>query len=201
MTNRFADVTAAAVQAFHTNTAGVQPIPSTAPRASDDVAWMGIATNHRCNCLLWAEEDDARRTNVPDSAIAANKRAIDRYNQQRNDAVEQIDAALLARLADVAPRADAWQQSETAGAMIDRLSILSLKVYNMTREAHRADASGAHRAACAEKLTRLVAQRDDLGRCYDALLARAEEGRVFWRVYRQFKMYNDPALNPSLYRG
>jgi hypothetical protein len=205
VTSRFADVTVAAVQAFHARTVGIEPAsaaPFAAPFAAPaDAAWMWIATNHRCNCLLWAEEDEARRPHVPDSAIAANKRAIDRYNQQRNDAVEQIDAALLTRLADVVPAADAWQQSETAGAMIDRMSILALKVFNMTREAHRAEAGEAHRAACAEKLARLVVQRDDLGRCFDALLERAEHGRVYWRVYRQFKMYNDPALNPALYRG
>jgi len=29
----------------------------------------------------------------------------------------------------------------------------------------------------------------------------AAEGRAFWRVYRQFKMYNDATLNPYLYGG
>jgi hypothetical protein len=51
------------------------------------------------------------------------------------------------------------------------------------------------------KLARLEAQRGDLARCLDTLLARAAEGRAFWRIYRQFKMYNDPTLNPYLYGG
>lgn len=193
----FASITSQAVRAFHdASLAGGHGdiVPG------DDDAWAPIAANHRFNRLLWEEEDQARRTGVPPAAIAANKRAIDRYNQQRNDAIEKIDEALLARLADVTPRADAWHNSETAGAMVDRLSILSLKIHHMGLAARDATADEAHRRTCAEKLARLERQREDLARCLDTLLARAEEGTAFWRVYRQFKMYNDETLNPYLRR-
>ena len=83
--------------------------------------------------------------------------------------------------------------------MIDRLSILALKTFHMAEQTRRTDASAEHVAACREKLSRLNLQRDDLGRCLDTLLARAAQGAAFWKVYRQFKMYNDPALNPYLY--
>ena len=199
MKSLYADVAADAVRAFHDRAvARGAAVESGAPEGADD-AWRWIAVNHRCNCLLWAEEDLARRTDVPDAEIARNKRAIDRFNQQRNDAVERIDEALLARAAAVPLQKGAWHNSETAGAMIDRLSILALKLHAMGNEARRADATNEHRAACAEKLGRLALQRDDLARCLDALLARAAEGHAFWRVYRQFKMYNDPDLNPQLY--
>jgi hypothetical protein len=161
--------------------------------------WASIATNHRCNSLLWDEEDQARRTDVPDAAIAANKRAIDGYNQRRNDAIERIDEALLAQLAGVTPDAEAWHNSETAGSIVDRLSILALKIHHMRAQTMRTDASALHLRQCREKLARLSLQRDDLARCFDTLLARAAQGRAFWRVYRQFKMYNDPTLNPYLY--
>ena len=195
----FADVRSVAICAFHDaeveQEVGRAAAPSGAPR---DV-WTWIESNHRHNRLLWDEEDRARRRNVPDAAIAANKRAIDGYNQRRNDAIERIDEALLERLAAVVQATDAWHNSESAGSMVDRLSILALKIFHMRAETTRADAAEAHRAACREKLARLELQRGDLARCLDTLLARAADGRAFWRVYRQFKMYNDATLNPYLY--
>jgi len=197
--NPFSDLHSAAIRALHESDLA-RDAPRDDAMAGAAEPWRSIAANHRCNRLLWDEEDQARRTDVADSAIAANKRAIDGYNQRRNDAIERIDEALLARLAGVTPRPDAWHNSETAGSMIDRLSILALKVHHMRAQAERTDAASEHVAACRDKLGRLALQRDDLARCLDTLLARAAEGRAFWRVYRQFKMYNDPALNPYLYR-
>jgi hypothetical protein len=197
--NPFSDLHSAAIRALHESDLA-RDAPRDDAMAGAAEPWRSIAANHRCNRLLWDEEDQARRTDVADSAIAANKRAIDGYNQRRNDAIERIDEALLARLAGVTPRPDAWHNSETAGSMIDRLSILALKVQHMRAQAERTDAAPEHVAACRDKLGRLSLQRDDLARCLDTLLARAAEGRAFWRVYRQFKMYNDPALNPYLYR-
>ncbi len=169
-----------------------------------------IATNHRFNGLLWAEEDLARRTQVSDSEIAANKRAIDRYNQARNDATERIDELLLIGLGLVdeasarsdAPRslarAGARLNSETAGSMIDRLSILSLKIRAMREQSGRLDADEAHRALSRGRLAQLERQRGDLAACLDALLDDARAGRAYFKVYRQFKMYNDARFNPAL---
>lgn len=194
----FHDLTANAISAFHDSTFTLTEWAKDANNQHTEGSWQWIEANHRYNALLWAEEDLARRKDVPDAAIAANKRAIDGYNQKRNDAIERIDEALLARLASIAPAPDAWHNSETAGAMIDRLSILALRLHAMRAETQRGDASAEHRATCVGKLERLRVQRADLQRCLDTLLARATEGRAFWRVYRQFKMYNDPALNPYL---
>jgi hypothetical protein len=162
-------------------------------------AWRWIDANHRCNCLLWLEEDKARRRDVPPDDIAAGKRLIDQHNQRRNDAVEAIDEALLRELAHVRLAAGARLSSETAGAMIDRLSILALKVHHMRLQAGRVQAGTPHVQACGAKLDRLLAQRGDLAGCLDRLLAEARSGQTYFKVYRQFKMYNDPALNPYLY--
>lgn len=161
--------------------------------------WHWIEENHRYNNLLWNEEDKARRTDVEPAEIASSKRLIDRYNQQRNDAVEAIDEALLAELEGCARAIDARLNSETAGAMIDRLSILSLKIFHMRQQTLRTDVERAHILACQAKLGRLTEQRQDLGVCFDRLLAEARTGHAYFKVYRQFKMYNDPTLNPYLY--
>jgi hypothetical protein len=169
--------------------------------AADHAAglWQAIEDNHRCNCLLWDEEDLARRRNVPDAEIAANKRAIDGYNQKRNDAIERIDEHLLGALAEAERKPDARLSSETAGGMADRLSILSLKIHHMRLQAKRTDVDRAHVEACEAKLARLVEQRADLAACLERLLAEAARGESYFKVYRQFKMYNDPTLNPAIY--
>src|SRR5437762_3472771 len=81
-----------------------------------------------------------------------------------------------------------WRlNSETAGSMTDRLSILALKVHAMRAQSERSDVDGAHRASSAAKLERLQQQRSDLAGCLDALLADAQAGRAHFKVYRQFK--------------
>ena len=198
MTNVFADVTSQAICAFHDRHAADRGWAQASASDDDDV-WAWIAANHRCNILLWDEEDQARRTNVGTDAIAANKRAIDRFNQRRNDAIEKVDEALLARIRSVPIAPDAWHSSETAGAMIDRLSILSLKRFHMGAQTARSDVPAEHVNACREKLRQIELQRTDLACCFDRLCSLASEGRAFWRVYRQFKMYNSPETNPYLY--
>ncbi|MBA4175234.1 MAG: hypothetical protein C0505_01520 [Leptothrix sp. (in: Bacteria)] len=182
-------------------------VPAETP-ASD--FWHWVQTNHRRNSQLWAEEDLARRTTVAAEDIAANKRAIDGHNQARNDATERIDEILLITLGLVdaesartdAPvsrvPAGARLNSETAGSMIDRLSIMALKVHAMRAQTERRDVDDAHRAASRVKLERLLQQRSDLAGCLDELLRDAAAGRAVFKVYRQFKMYNDPRLNPEL---
>lgn len=177
--------------------------------ASDDI-WTWILANHQFNSRLWDEEDLARRTRVADAEIAANKRAIDRYNQARNDATERVDEFLLTTLGLVDPASvggdapvstvapGARLQSETAGSMIDRLSILALKVHAMRQQAARTDVDETHRSASRARLARLEQQRDDLAGCLDQLIADCQAGRAYFKVYRQFKMYNDPRFNPQL---
>ena len=197
----FDDLLPAAIIAFHDGAHAVPEWAKSAPARHREGAWRWIEANHRCNCLLWDEEDLARRRDVPDAAIAANKRAIDGYNQARNDAIERIDEEILSRLAAVRVVEGAWHNSETAGSLVDRLSIVSLKILHMRAQTARVDAAAAHVALCREKLALLEAQRTDLGRCLATLLESAARGTAFYRVYRQFKMYNDPALNPWLYGG
>lgn len=192
------ELDAVALMQFHDERLGVFAWPGPATSTLCSGVWRWIEANHHYNTLLWDEEDQARRTDVTPDRIAASKRLIDLHNQQRNDAVERIDEELLAQLADTLPMPGARLSSETAGGMIDRLSILALKVLHMRAQTRRDDAGQQHIAACTVKLMRLETQRHDLACCLDRLLQEAAQGRSYFKVYRQFKMYNDPALNPYL---
>ena len=162
-----------------------------------------ICDLHRFNFLLWHEEDIARSPDVTDARIAEVKRAIDRYNQARNDAIEKVDDWLVAELAarGIAAPAGAASATETPGAAIDRLSILELRRYHMREQAERADATPEHREKAAGRLVILDLQRDHLVAAADRLLTEIFAGERPLRVFRQMKMYNDPAMNPYLYKA
>ena len=147
----------------------------------------------------WHLEDIIRDPQIDPVAALAIKRRIDKSNQDRTDMVEYIDSYLLDKYKDVEPRPDARLNTETPAWAIDRLSILTLKIYHMAREAERTDVGDAHRAACRKKLDVLLAQQVDLSGAIEELIGDIEAGRKYMKTYKQMKMYNDPALNPVLY--
>lgn len=157
-----------------------------------------VAENHLRNFQLWHEEDVARRDDLGFESVYRAKRAIDRFNQERNNFVEEMDQAIVAALQP--PEHGCPRNSETPGMIIDRLSILALKEYHMHEETVRTDAAPEHREKCSAKLARIRRQRADLMASLEELLADVAARRRTFSVYYQFKMYNDPALNPQLYR-
>ncbi len=202
--------TGATVVDFHRQCFDFPRWPHEIPVLDSVNVWHWVAQNHRNNCLLWDEEDLARRTRASDGEITANKRAIDKYNQARNDATERVDEFLLLELGLIDPAtvgtdqprslvaADARLNSETGGSIIDRLSIMSLKVKAMTAQTARNDVDVVFIETARAKLSRLEEQRGDLARCFDELLRDCRSGQAYFKVYRQFKMYNDPKFNPVL---
>ncbi len=83
--------------------------------------------------------------------------------------------------------------------MIDRLSILALKIFHTREEAEREGAPEGHSARNRERLAILEEQRDDLAGCLDAMWRQTVAGTQRFKLYRQLKMYNDPTLNPAIY--
>ncbi len=156
-----------------------------------------VQENHLRNFQLWHEEDIARRDDLGSGRVYEAKRAIDRFNQQRNNFIEEMDKLLVTVLKP--QESGCPKNSETPGMIIDRLSILALKEYHMREETVRTDVGDDHRATCAEKLARITRQRDDLTQSLAELLDDVANRRRTFAVYYQFKMYNDPALNPQLY--
>lgn len=148
----------------------------------------------------WHMEDLIRVPDLDPAKGMELKRRIDRSNQVRTDMVEDIDSYFRDFYKDVTPAADATINTESPAWAIDRLSILALKIWHMREQAEREDADAAHREKAAAKLAVLLEQRTDLSGAIDALLEDIAAGRKYMKVYRQMKLYNDPATNPELYR-
>lgn len=148
----------------------------------------------------WHMEDEVREPSIAPVDALNWKRRIDASNQDRTDMVEYIDSYFLEKYKNVSANANATVNTESPAWAIDRLSILALKIYHMAEEANRNSASANHRAKCHEKLNVLLEQRKDLSQSIDELLADIESGKKYMKVYKQMKMYNDPSLNPVLYK-
>ena len=168
------------------------------PQGADEFERV-VVEQHVANLDLWHEEDKARDPEVTGDGMVQIKRAIDRFNQRRNDLMEKIDRMLLEAAGE--QRADAPLHSETPGMMIDRLSVLELKRYHTAEEIMRAGGDEAHVRRNRERLAVIEEQRDDLRDALDVLWAEVQAGQRRFKLYRQMKMYNDPALNPAVYQS
>lgn len=182
---------------FHENTIIRWKSGSVTSQAQD--TWLAkVEANHKFNYLLWNEEDKARRKDKGSDFVCDAKRAIDGYNQKRNDAMEAIDDYLVNQLVPSHEKS-CPVHSETPGMIIDRLSILSLKQYHMNLQTVREDVSEEHRLSCSKKLSIITAQKIQLSECLKRLLHEFYDNTRTFRVYRQMKMYNSATLNPQLY--
>ena len=150
--------------------------------------------------VQWHLEDIIRDTNIEPNEALKIKRRIDASNQERTDLVEFIDSWFLEKYKNITPNDNARLNSETPAWAFDRLSILALKIYHMSLEAHRDSASDEHRNNCSQKLNVLLEQKKDLSEAITQLLDDIENGKIKMKSYKQMKMYNDESLNPILYQ-
>lgn len=148
----------------------------------------------------WHMEDVVRNPEINPVEGLSWKRRIDAQNQIRTDMVEFIDSYFLQKYAEINVKPVATINTESPAWAIDRLSILALKIYHMHEEANRDSATPAHRQICTDKLNILLAQKTELSKSIDELIAAIETGTKYMKVYKQMKMYNDPNLNPILYQ-
>ena len=158
---------------------------------------------HKCwiDTVQWHYEDLIRDPNIDPSEGMALKKLIDASNQRRTDMVEKIDDWCLEQFKDIAADNDAGINTESPAWVIDRLSILSLKIYHMQEQASRQGVDEEHLKQAESKLAVLQEQRVDLSTSFDQLLAGIGSGKRRMKVYRQMKLYNDPATNPALYKN
>jgi hypothetical protein len=147
-------------------------------------------------------EDEVRRSDVPVNKIVECKRLIDKHNQQRNDTVERIDIWIdnVLKSANIEPDNSVEMNSETPGSIIDRLSIVCLKIYHMNEQLERNDVDSEHKKIAKLRTGILMEQRDDLAHALDKLILDLRQAHKRHKIYHQFKMYNDPRFNPSLHK-
>ncbi len=162
-----------------------------------------VSRQHEQNFCLWHEEDKARSPAASDAEITAVKRNIDRFNQQRNDLIERLDDHITELLAKsgLCPTLDAAINTETAGSVIDRLSIMSLRIFHYDEQLAREDAGASHRVNVTRRLALCHEQCADLAASLQRLVDDLASGKLRHKTYRQLKMYNDPELNPAIYNA
>ncbi len=81
--------------------------------------------------------------------------------------------------------------AETVGSLVDKISIMGLKIFHMDEQCRRADVTRDHISQCTERVRILRLQSNDLCRELDVLVNDLAKGKTRLKVYRQFKMYND----------
>jgi hypothetical protein len=150
--------------------------------------------------VQWHLEDIVRDPKVTNEQIAQIKRRIDKSNQDRTDKVEMLDDWIVDYFKDVKVEKNARLNTESAAWVLDRISILALKIFHMNEQVMRTDVDQEHKDKCRMKLEILLDQKKDLSQSFDELMQDIAEGKKRIKVYRQMKMYNDEKLNPILYK-
>ena len=159
-----------------------------------------LYTKNWIDTVQWHLEDIIRDPHIDATKGILLKRRIDQSNQERTDTVERIDDVFLSEFQTVEARPAARLNSETPAWLLDRMSILLLKIYHMKEQTERTDADRDHIEKCLAKLALLMEQRADMQTAFDELIADIKGGTRRFKVYRQMKMYNDSSLNPVLYK-
>lgn len=149
--------------------------------------------------VQWHLEDIIRVPDIDPVEALKIKRRIDKSNQDRTDMVEKLDDFFLEEFKNVRVMPGTRINSETPAWLLDRMSILMLKIYHMKEQTERQDASQDHVKSTNAKLSILLEQKADMQLAYDELIDDIRQGKRRFKVYRQMKMYNDATLNPMLY--
>ncbi len=183
---------------YHVSDNVDQPERNPFAEQGGSIEWLLYHKNW-IDTVQWHLEDEIRHPELSGETIMQLKRRIDASNQRRTDTVERIDDWFLHWFLGAPRRPDARLNSETPAWLIDRLSILALKVYHWQQQTEREDVDIDHIERSRSSLEVLLEQRRDLSRCLDELIEDIRSGRRYMKVYRQMKMYNDEQLNPVLY--
>ncbi|MBD2703229.1 DUF4254 domain-containing protein [Spirosoma sp. BT702] len=190
------DIFRQSIQDYHLTDHVDTPIKN--PYSPNGIAFLLYQKNW-IDTVQWHLEDIIRSPTISPDELVAVKRRIDQSNQDRTDTVELIDSWFADLFTGITTKPEARMNSETPAWLLDRMSILQLKIYHFREQVNRPAVSDEHRQKASQKLDLLLEQESDLARCFDELHEDIQNGDRYVKVYRQMKMYNDPTLNPVLY--
>ena len=105
--------------------------------------------------VQWHLEDIIRKPDLDPKKGLEIKYRIDTSNQDRTDIVEKIDDYYFHKYKDIKSKENRIN-TESPGWVVDRMSILCLKIYHMKEQALRKDVTTIHLKKCEEKLSVLV---------------------------------------------
>lgn len=176
------------------DTAPIKPNETSSPHGLTQ--WL-----HYKNFIIWHLEEGVRNEETPESQIVESQRHIDAHNLKRMQIIEQMDIWIDNVLtgAGIAPDDHAELNSETPGSIVDRLSILTLKIFHMYMHLQAPDLTDEQQDALRVRLSVLEEQRDDVANALDKLMLDLRQAKKKHKVYRQFKIYNDPSFPHEQY--
>jgi len=158
--------------------------------------FLGLVGNqHFQNFKIWHYQNIARDSRTTDIEVAQAKRAIIKRNKARNDIIFSIDTHILTSLRDggisIDPKAPL--HSETPGMMIDRLSILALKIHFSRKSPHLLSGPFVARNPSDIQIL-LLEERDDLLGCFQTLMIDIHKGARRVKLYPKVAIFEKPTL-------
>ncbi|MER6011551.1 DUF4254 domain-containing protein [Streptomyces bluensis] len=153
---------------------------------------------HAVNGRLWDTEDRVRSALLTPVQVADCKREIDQLNAERNALAERADE-ILGALAHSGDDAAAPLHTETLASVVDRLSVLTLRIWHSERASARDELAR-------RRVPALHQQREELCAALDTLVSDAIAGRRRLPVPARYKFYgHDDAvvseIKPSRHVG
>ena len=154
----------------------ITALPEKDGRRLDDA----VTRLHTVNGRLWGAEDRVRGAGLGAEHVADGKREIDQLNAERNQLAECADE-ILGTLAGPA-RPDAPMHTETFASVVDRLSVLTLRIWHSERLAERDELRR-------RSIPALHRQREELCSALDSLVRAVLAGKRRLPSPARYKLY------------
>jgi len=143
----------------------------------------------KTNKILWNLEDSARLLELGDKHVAEAKENIDVNNQQRNNLIREIDTFLY-KLLSITPSLPDKFYSESPGMIIDRLSIIYIKL-SVVQKIISIIKEDDLKSEYLDNEKILSGQIKNIGNFLDMYIDKLVKKEVYFEIQQPVKIYND----------